>query len=176
VGQFKVVVVAGRPRFFVSVYHERFTRWRVWESHLPARKNALIVDDDSTLRYVLARLARLAGYEILEANDGANALETAQRKTPDVLVSDVRLPDFDGFELCRRLKADKSTKPIPVILVTSMYYESDAGSLAEGRKKAKSIGALDLLPRGEALEALGPMLRKLGGKKTAAKKTTAKKK
>jgi CheY-like chemotaxis protein len=135
---------------------------------LPAKKNvALIVDDDSTLRYVLARLARRAGYEILEANGGAGALETAENKSPDVMVADIRLPDFDGFERCRKIKARASTKAIPVMLVTSMYYESakNSASIAAGKKKAMDAGALDLWPRGEALEALGPMLEKLAKKK-----------
>lgn len=58
-----------------------------------------------------------------------------------------------------------------MILVTSMYYESAKSSakIAEGKKRAKDAGAVDLPPRGEALEALGPMLRKVVGKKTAAR-------
>ncbi len=142
---------------------------------MPAKKTALIVDDDSTLRYVLARLTRLAGYEILEANDAGTALETAFSKLPNVIVADIRLPDFDGFELCCRLKADKATRNIPIILVTSMYYESADHSTdtARGKKKAKECGAFDLLPRGDAVDALGPMLQKLSGRKRAAKKTPA---
>lgn len=116
----------------------------------------------------MARLTRLAGYEILEANDGGSALETALSKLPNVVVADIRLPDFDGFDLCRKLKEDRSTKAIPIILVTSMYYESadHSAETAKGKKKAKECGALDLFPRGEALEALGPLLKSLGGKKT----------
>jgi CheY-like chemotaxis protein len=126
-------------------------------------RTALVVDDDATLRYVLARLARLAGYEILEANTGSIAFEVATAKSPDVIVADVRLPDFDGFELCKRLKSDKATKPIPVVLVTSMYYETarNAGLIAEGKKKAQQSGAMDLLPRGEALHTLQPLLENL---------------
>jgi len=127
----------------------------------PAKKRtALIVDDDSTLRYVLGRLARLAGFEILEANSSSVAMELATANVPDVVVADVRLPHYDGFELCKRLKSDRATKPIPVVLVTSMYYQSskNPGSVAEGKKKAREAGAIDLLPRGEALDALGSML------------------
>lgn len=150
----------------------------------PAKKRAaLIVDDDPTLRYVLARLARLAGYDILEANDADTALAHAARTLPDVVVADIRLPDFDGFELCSRLKTAKTTKGIPVLLVTSMYYESasSATSIAAGKKRAKEAGALDLLPRGEAVEKLGECLKKLGTKKIHAKNVvkstlTAKKK
>ena len=127
------------------------------------KRTALIVDDDSTLRYVLARLARQSGYEVLEANDGTSALEIATSKSPHVIVADVRLPDFDGFELCRRIKAEKATKAIPTILVTSMYYQSGNSTreIADGKKHAKSVGALDLLLRGEALEQLRPLLEGL---------------
>lgn len=138
---------------------------------MPTQRTALIVDDDSSLRYVLARLARLEGFEILEANDGASALEAAEKKCPDIVIADVRLPNFDGFELCRRMKADKATKSVPVILVTSMYYDSgtDDTDIRVGRKKAREAGALDLLLRGEALDGLRPILKKLKGTKKAAK-------
>ena len=144
---------------------------------LRTARTALVVDDNSTLRYVLARLARLAGFEILEANDGASALELALKKLPNVIVADVRLPGFDGFELCRRVKADSSAKKIPIILVTSMYYESavDSRALAAGKSKAQGLGAVDLLPRGEAVEKLAELLRRVvGGRGPAKKKTAAK--
>lgn len=120
----------------------------------------------------MARLVRLSGYEIYEANDSGTAMESAKKILPDVIVADIRLPDFDGFELCRRLKADKGTKKIPVLLVTSMYYQSANGttSVAAGKKKAKDAGALDLFPRGEALDALRPLLDDLAKKKSGARK------
>jgi putative two-component system response regulator len=135
------------------------------------KPTALIVDDDSTLRYVMARIAAHAGYEIMEANDGGSAMEIVTSKNPNVVVADIRLPDFDGFELCRRIKADRNTKAIPVILVTSMYYEfsSDTRDMAEGKKRAKSLGARELFPRGEALAKLGPLLQKLAQKPRAKK-------
>ncbi len=141
---------------------------------MPTQRTALIVDDDSSLRYVLARLARLEGFEILEANDGASALEAAEKKCPDIVIADVRLPNFDGFELCRRMKAGKATKSVPVILVTSMYYDSDTDDtdIRVGRRKAREAGALDLLLRGEALDVLRPMLKNHSGKKPPKKATT----
>jgi len=135
-------------------------------------RTALIVDDDSTLRYVLARIARHVGYETVEANDATTAMEILKTKSPQVVVADLRLPDFDGFELCRRIKAQQSTKAIPVIMVTSMYYESGKNpkDIAEGKKRAKSVGAVDLLPRGDALEQLGPLLKTVSLKGSSKKK------
>ena len=143
-------------------------------SPLTKKRTALIVDDDSTLRYVMARIAQHAGYTTVDAHNAKVALESAVTSLPNVIVSDLLLPDFNGFELCRRLKADARTKPIPIILVTSMYYKSvrNEADIAAGRKKAKSCGAFALLPRGEALEKLEPMLTKL---KLSAKKSAAKK-
>ena len=144
---------------------------------MPTARTALIVDDDSTLRYVLARLARLAGYETMEAKDSSSGLEMAIHKAPQVVVADVRLPDYDGFELCRRMKMEKTTKKIPVILVTSMYYETGKvnESIAAGKKKARAAGALELFPRGEALDHLGPLLKKISARNIAARKAMARK-
>ncbi len=154
----------------------------VWGRVLPAlprKRTALIVDDDSTLRYVMARIAQHAGYETFDAYNANLALEFAVNNAPTVIVSDLLLPDFDGFGLCRRLKADRQTKSIPVILVTSMYYKSahNDHEIAAGRKQAKSCGALALFPRGEALEELEPILKKLKSPatKSAAKKVARKK-
>lgn len=99
-------------------------------------------------------------------------MEILKTKSPHVVVADLRLPDFDGFELCRRIKAQQSTKAIPVIMVTSMYYESGRNpkDVAEGKKRAKSVGAVDLLPRGDALEQLGPLLKTVSSKSSTKKK------
>ncbi len=122
----------------------------------------------------MARIAQHAGYETFDVYNAKLALEFAVNNVPTVVVSDLLLPDFDGFELCHRLKADKRTKSIPVILVTSMYYKSGRSDndIEAGRKKAKSCGARALLPRGEALEKLEPILKKL---KFSSKKSPARK-
>jgi CheY-like chemotaxis protein len=139
---------------------------------LKARKpksspTVLIVDDDETLRYTLARISRLAGFEVQEVASGEEALAVALETLPDVVVSDIRLQDFDGFELCRRLKSERATKDIPVILVTSMYYqlEGSPADVEAGRARAKAVGALDLMPRGETMDQLVPLLKELLGKK-----------
>jgi CheY-like chemotaxis protein len=128
---------------------------------------ALIVDDDETLRYTLARISKLAGFEVHEVSSGEEALGVAQDSFPDVVVSDVKLQDFDGFELCRRLKSEETTRNIPVILVTSIYYkpESSPKDVAAGRARAKALGALELMPRGETMDHLVPLLRELRHKK-----------
>ncbi len=133
------------------------------------RKNkpkALIVDDNSTQRYVLTRLAEQAGFELEEAQTAEEALEQLAREVPDVVISDIKLPQMDGFDFCRKLKSTPKTKRVPVILVTSMYYasEREKADTAKGRKKAKDSGALEMFPRGEAVEKLPALLQKLADK------------
>lgn len=78
----------------------------------------LLVDDDEGMRYTLGRTLKRAGYRIIEAANGYEALARAQER-PDIIVLDVRLPDIDGIEVCRRLKADADTLSIPVLQVSA---------------------------------------------------------
>ncbi len=78
----------------------------------------LLVDDDEAMRYTLARVLRRAGYNIVEAANGNAAIQRAQDH-PDLIVLDVRLPDIDGIEVCRRLRADPTTASIPILQVSA---------------------------------------------------------
>ena len=83
-------------------------------------RRALIlnVDDNDGARYAKSRVLRLAGFEVLEAVDGASALAQASSGLPDLVLLDVKLPDISGLEVCRRIKADPATSSI-LILQTS---------------------------------------------------------
>lgn len=80
----------------------------------------LNVNDDEARRYLISHTLSRAGYQVVEAGDGASALSLAGRDTPDLILLDVRLPDLDGFEVCRRLKADPATATIPIVMVSSV--------------------------------------------------------
>ena len=82
----------------------------------------LNVDDYEAGRYATSRVLRQAGFDVLEAGTGTEAVELAARQ-PDLVVLDVNLPDFDGFEVCRRLKADPATSGIPVLYLSALYYD-----------------------------------------------------
>ena len=99
----------------------------------------LTVDDDPAKRYSIARLLEKAGYRILEASSGGEALEKAQRQ-PDLIILDVNLPDISGIEVCRRLKSDPVTSHIPVLQFSATYQE------AEHRVKGLDAGADAYLP------------------------------
>jgi CheY-like chemotaxis protein len=78
----------------------------------------LVVDDRLQSRYIMGRALERAGYDVREAATGQQAIVLA-RIPPDVIILDVRLPDMDGFEVCRRLKLDPTTAMIPVVHKTA---------------------------------------------------------
>ncbi len=96
-----------------------------------AREQPLILaadDDEDLLALVAFRLGR-AGYTVLQAHDGEEALELARRELPDLGVFDVMMPKLDGLELTRRLRADEATTGMPIILLTARGQDTD---LSEG--------------------------------------------
>jgi len=88
---------------------------------MPSR--ILLVEDDVTLRETIAYNLRNQGYDVLPAADGPAALEIARREGPDLMLLDVMLPGLDGFEVCRRLRAQAYSKII--ILLTARGEEID---------------------------------------------------
>lgn len=83
-------------------------------------KAVLIVDDTPDNLLMLFSYLEDKGYRILLAENGETAVQIAQSKTPDLILLDVLMPDIDGFETCRRLKAQATTKDIPVIFLTAL--------------------------------------------------------
>ncbi len=92
----------------------------------------LIVDDDPEVRRVLARMLQPEGYEVFEAGDGEEGLAQAEVHRPDVILLDVLMPNLNGFEACKRLKAKEEFRLTPVVLITGLSDVRDrvAGILA----------------------------------------------
>lgn len=86
----------------------------------------LIVDDDDDIRTVLHLTLEHAGFEVLLAEDGIQAVEMARTQTPDAVLLDVMMPRMDGFEALRAIRADARTGPIPVLLLTARTQTHDA--------------------------------------------------
>ena len=84
---------------------------------LPA---VLIVDDNSANRDTLAELLGSANYRLVEAADGPDALRLAASAPPDLILLDVMMPGMDGYEVCRRVRADRLLAEVPVIMVTAL--------------------------------------------------------
>ena len=91
------------------------------------RGRILIVDDDRKILDLLLELLELERYEVLTAIDGAQAIELALSFNPDIIVSDVVMPNVGGLELCRRLKEDPRTAYIPVLLISGLATSDEAG-------------------------------------------------
>jgi CheY-like chemotaxis protein len=88
----------------------------------------LLVEDDRAGRRLYAEWLTQAGYGVVEAHNGRQALELAFETAPDVVVTDLHIPGIDGFELTRRLKQDARTRAIPVLAVTGYAaFASDPG-------------------------------------------------
>ena len=87
-------------------------------------KTILIVDDDASMRLFERKVLLPGGYEILEAEDGATALEIAKAKIPDLIISDVMMDNVNGFMLVEYLRNDPATEKIPMILVTGQAQKA----------------------------------------------------
>jgi len=90
-----------------------------------ATKRVLVVDDERSIR-LLCRVNLVAsGIEVLEADNGTDAVEVVRRERPDLVLLDVMMPDLDGFEVARRLAADPKTREIPIVFLTARAGEAD---------------------------------------------------
>ena len=87
---------------------------------LRGRGLVLVVDDEPNNRTLLRDALEVHGYEIVEAENGEQALQIVAQRPPDVILLDVMMPRLDGFEVCRRLKKDPATAPIPILIVTAL--------------------------------------------------------
>jgi len=101
-------------------------------------KRILVVDDDSTLRMALTRYLEKRGYCVQDVGSGTQALTLFEHDPPDLVVSDVMMPEMDGFEFCRRLRATRSGQLVPFI-----FLSSKGG--VEDRVQGHSMGADDYL-------------------------------
>jgi len=88
-------------------------------------KRILIVEDQEDNRAILRAVLSRAGYDLIEAFNGEDAVRLAQNEQPDLILMDIQLPGIDGFEATRRIKAIIDLKSIPIIAVTSYALSGD---------------------------------------------------
>ena len=116
----------------------------------------LIVDDIPANLNVLCQALETEGYRIVAAPSGTVALQIAHRTQPDLILLDVMMPEMDGFETCRRLKADASTAEIPVIFITA---KDEISSVVKGFE----VGGVDYITKPFSPKVLlGIVLDELG--------------
>ena len=87
--------------------------------------NIVIVDDQPNNLRVLSGILQQAGYKVRPALDGKFALQSIHSSPPDLVLLDIRMPEMDGYEVCRRLKADEKTREIPVIFISALHDMED---------------------------------------------------
>ncbi|MBD2001863.1 MULTISPECIES: hybrid sensor histidine kinase/response regulator [Cyanophyceae] len=100
----------------------------------------LVIDDNPTNLEVLYNTLASSGYEVLVEMDGFGGMEQAKSYQPDLILLDVQMPGIDGFETCRKLQFDPSTKNIPVIFMTAMTDTTD-------KVKGLNLGAVDYITK-----------------------------
>ncbi len=117
----------------------------------------LMVDDEEANLYALRLILESKGYRCIEATNGEQAIEAASESNPDVILLDIQMPDMDGYDVCRRLKAASRTAHIPIVFLTARYR--DHGEIARGLE----VGAYDYVTKpfntGELTARIGVMMR-----------------
>jgi len=88
-------------------------------------KRILVVDDEEDIVALVRIRLEAEGYEVLVASDGQQALDTARKEMPNLIILDLMLPKIDGYKVCRMLKFDERYKKIPIILFTARSQSSD---------------------------------------------------
>src|ERR1700742_4903911 len=109
-------------------------------SIMNSAKRVLVVDDFEDSRFSLSRLLEIEGYEVIEAKDGAQAIEMAIKDRPDLILMDLSLPVVDGLSATRQIRQDDAMRRVPIIALT-------AHDLAEVQKVAEEAGCTDYAPK-----------------------------
>lgn len=102
--------------------------------------NILVVDDVRANLQLLVGILTERGYKVRPATHGRMALLAAQAEPPDLILLDIMMPEIDGYEVCRRLKAEKLTRDVPVIFISAMDETLD-------KVTAFSVGGVDYIPK-----------------------------
>jgi DNA-binding response OmpR family regulator len=88
-------------------------------------KTVLVAEDEPDIRALITFSLEYAGYRVIEALNGEDAVELAREEQPDLILLDVRMPRLNGYQACTVLKADASTKEIPVVFLSARGQETE---------------------------------------------------
>lgn len=112
----------------------------------------LVVDDEPDILNLVGIILRTNGYQVNLASSGEKALESIQENKPDIIIADLFMPEMNGLELCTRIKANKETDSIPIIMFSAL-------SRTVEQEQAKDVGVDSYLNKpfeiSELLEAVG---------------------
>ena len=107
-------------------------------------KTILLVDDDLTLREMYEERLKAEGFIITQASNGEEAIKLAKETNPQIVLLDIMMPKVNGFDVLKSLKADPSTKDIPVIVLSALIQDVD-------RVEGKKLGAVDYIVKSETM-------------------------
>ena len=112
----------------------------------------LVADDDPDILELVTYILKSEGYEVVSAPDGLQALELARARRPQLAVLDVSMPNLDGLEVTRRLRADAELASLPVILLTARVAAAD-------QERGLEAGATDYIPKPVDLDRFISVIR-----------------
>jgi two-component system, chemotaxis family, chemotaxis protein CheY len=119
-------------------------------------KTIMIVDDSLSMRQMLAKTLRDAGYEVTEAVDGRDAVDKLKARTTDLLITDLNMPNMDGIQLISAARAMPSLKLTPIIMLTT---EADAGKKQAGRAAGATAWVVKPFQPDQLLGAIRKVMR-----------------
>lgn len=97
-----------------------------------SKKKILVMDDDPEMLGMISQFLETSGYEVITASDGQAGLQIAVAQMPDLVLTDIQMPNLDGWVVCNRLKTDAKTKHIPVIMMSGLLaHDSEADKAIE---------------------------------------------
>ncbi len=121
-----------------------------------AKETILVVDDHKTVGLLMEAVLNLKGYHVLNAQSGAHGLELVRNEKPVLIFLDIMMPEMDGYQVCRELKADPATRDIPVVFLTARGAEGDL-------ERGQEAGCDGYLTKPfKTMEILGEIRRFLG--------------
>lgn len=118
------------------------------------KKLILLVDDDLTLREMYGERLKTEGFEIVQATNGAEAIQKAKEIKPAIVLLDIMMPKVNGFDVLKMMRADPDLKNVPVIVLTALIQDVD-------RIQGKKLGATDYIVKSETMP--GEVIAKIHG-------------
>lgn len=118
------------------------------------RKKILLADDEEDVRTIVKLYLEGEGYDVVSAFDGLEAISLAEAESPDMILLDVMMPVMSGIEVARRLKANKATAQIPIVMLS-------AASQADSIKQGLAAGAADYIVKPFQPSKLGEIVQKM---------------
>ena len=122
-------------------------------------KRILVADDEAHIRHVVSLKLANAGYEVITATDGEEALELCASESPDLIITDYQMPVMTGLELCRELRSRQETKDIPAIMLTARGFNIEPREMIRAgiaAVLAKPFSPMEILERVTGLLEVEP--------------------